>query len=61
MIAKEKVLKTLKEMPDQFSAEELIRRIILIDKVEKGLEDIDEGRSITLKEAEEEYKKKWKK
>lgn len=55
------MLKTLKEMPDQFSAEELISRIILIDKVEKGLEDIEQGRTLTVEDVEEEYRKKWQK
>lgn len=59
MIAKEKILNTLKEMPDKFSAEELISRIILIDKVEKGLEDIEHGQTFTVEEVEEEYRKKW--
>lgn len=59
MISKEKILNTLKDMPEEFSAEELIKRVILLDKVAKGLEDIEEGRTYTVEEVEAEYKKRW--
>jgi len=61
MIAKEKILNALKEMPEKVSAEELIARIILLDKVENGLEDIAQGRTYTIEEVEEEYRRKWQK
>ena len=37
MLTKEKVYKSLDEMPDKFSLEELMDRIILIHKIELGL------------------------
>jgi hypothetical protein len=39
MLTKEKVIKTVSNLPDNFSLDELIDRLIFIEKVQKGLED----------------------
>ena len=54
---KEIVLETLKNMPEEFSAEELIERIIFIDKIEKGRQDIREGKTLTLEQVKEQNRK----
>lgn len=56
-MTKKDILNLLKEMPEKFSAEELIARIILVAKGESGLEYIRKGRSNSIEEAEEEYGK----
>jgi hypothetical protein len=38
MLTKNSVLKTIKELPDNFDLDELINKLIFIDKVEKGLD-----------------------
>jgi hypothetical protein len=39
MLTKDKVLKTISELPDHFSLDELIDRLIFIEKVQKGMEE----------------------
>lgn len=39
MLTKEKVIKTVSNLPDNFSLDELIDKLIFIEKVQKGLED----------------------
>jgi hypothetical protein len=39
MLTKESVIKTVSTLPDNFSLDELIERLIFIDKVQKGLEE----------------------
>jgi hypothetical protein len=39
MLTKENVIKTVSNLPDNFSLDELIDRLIFIDKVQKGLEE----------------------
>jgi hypothetical protein len=39
MLSKQKVIKTVSELPDNFSLDELIDKLIFIDKVQKGLDD----------------------
>ena len=38
MLTKENVLKYIKEMPDQFSLDELLDKLMLLHKIETGLE-----------------------
>lgn len=55
------VLETLDQLPNEFSTEELIDRLLFVEKVEQGLEDVKEGKVITLDEAKERFKSKWSK
>jgi len=38
MLTKDSVLKTISKLPDNFNLDELIEKLIFIDKVEKGLD-----------------------
>ena len=51
MLTKIKVQQIIKEMPEQFSIDDLLDKLILIQKVEEGLKDIEEGRVLTTEEA----------
>lgn len=51
MLKKIKVQEIIKAMPEQFSIDELLDKLILIQKVEEGLKDIEEGRVLTTEEA----------
>ena len=44
---KKKALEAIKEMPENFDLEVLIERLIFIEKVEKGLEHVKEGKVIS--------------
>lgn len=48
-----KVIETLDKLPPHFSTEELIDRLLFIDKVEKGLEDANKGNVISLNEVKD--------
>ena len=54
MLTKEKIQKQLAEMPDKFSLEELIDRLILLDKIEEGIQDSIAGRTITHEDMKKE-------
>lgn len=58
---REKVIETMKSLPDEFQTEELIDKLLFIEKVEKGLSDADSGRVMTIDSAKEKLKKKWEK
>jgi hypothetical protein len=44
---KKKALEAIQEMPENFDLEILIERLIFIEKVEKGLEQVKEGKVIS--------------
>lgn len=54
MLTKKKIQQQLAEMPEEFSLDELIDRLILIDKIEEGLSDSIEGRTISNEEMKKE-------
>jgi hypothetical protein len=51
MITKEKLLETLKSMPDKFSVDELMERVLLLQKIEIGMDQSKKGEGYTSEEA----------
>lgn len=47
MLTKSKVKKTIDSLPDSFTLDELIERLIFIEKVEEGIEQSKQGRVIS--------------
>jgi hypothetical protein len=47
MLTKEKLSKTINNLPDKFTIDELIDKLIFMEKVEEGLKQSDEGKVIT--------------
>jgi len=60
MLTREKVINTIKDLPDSFTIDELIDRLILIEKVEQGLEQSEEGKVISHEEVKK-IIEKWSK
>jgi predicted transcriptional regulator len=60
MLTREKVINTIKDLPDSFTIDELIDRLILIEKVEQGLEQSVEGKVIPHEEVKK-IIEKWSK
>ena len=54
-----KVIQTLDTLPEVFETESLIEKLLFIDKVEKGMKDVAEGRTLSLQEAKQRFEKKW--
>lgn len=49
---KTEIINTLKEMPDEFSADELIERVLLLQKIDSGLSQVKDGKVYSEEEAE---------
>ena len=60
MLSKSRVLEILNLMPDQFSLEDLIERLILLDKIEIGLKQAEEGETYITEQAKR-MVKEWSK
>jgi predicted transcriptional regulator len=52
MITKEKILEAIRSMPeDRFDdIDILLERLVILDKVEQGLKDIEEGKTVSHEE-----------
>ncbi|MHB8209342.1 hypothetical protein [Mucilaginibacter sp.] len=55
------VIETLSSFDDEFDAEKLIERLLFVEKVEKGLEDVREGRVVDYNTTKQSFFNKWKK
>ena len=53
MITKEKVISSINEMQETISIDDIIERIILLDKIEKGIEQSDNQQVVSDDELEE--------
>ena len=49
------VLETLDLLEDEFEIAQLIEKLLFVEKVEKGLKDIEEGKVIEYKEAKKKF------
>ena len=58
MLNREKVIETIKQLPDNFPLDEVIERINLLDKIETGLQQSSRGQ-VTPDENIDEKLPKW--
>ena len=56
---KHKVSETLDQLPEEFNLEDLVEKLLFIEKVEKGIQDADQGKTMTLLEAKNKLEEKW--
>jgi len=58
---KHTVIETLDSFEDEFATEKLIERLLFVEKVEKGIKDVNEGKVIDYKEAKQKFFDRWSK
>jgi hypothetical protein len=51
MLTKEKLLKTVQELPENFSIDDFLDKIMLLQKIEIGLEQSRNGETLSTEEA----------
>lgn len=57
---KSQLIETLNTMSEDFTIEELVERLIVIEKIDRGMKDIKEGRSMSHEEVKDKFKKNGK-
>lgn len=57
MLRRSEVLETVGSLPATFTMEELIERLVLLKKIEIGIEQANKGQTISHKEAKSRLKK----
>ena len=48
---KSSVIESINKLPDEFSIDEIIERLIIIEKIEKGRQDVKDGKVNTEDQA----------
>ncbi|WP_295651196.1 hypothetical protein [uncultured Mucilaginibacter sp.] len=57
MLIKNEVLKSIQDLPDEFSFDDAIDTLLLLDKIEIGLKQSHNGETLTTDEAKEKLSK----
>lgn len=57
MLTKDKVIKTLSNFPDSFTLDEIVDKLIFMDKVERGLDQSMNNKVYTHEEAKKRLEK----
>ena len=57
MITKEQLIRTISNLPDKFSFDDLLDRIVLLDKIETGLAQSERGQVNTTEQTKEKLSK----
>lgn len=57
MLTKVKLLQSIKDLPDKFTLDDLLDRIVLLQKIEIGLEQSQEGQTKSTEQSREKLKK----
>jgi hypothetical protein len=57
MITKTQLYKTIEEMPEEFSFDDFLDKILLIQKIELGIEQSDNSETFNTEEAKEQLAK----
>jgi len=57
MITKTRLINSLEKLPENLSIDDLVDHVILMEKVQKGLDDVDNGKINTKSEAQKKLNK----
>lgn len=55
---RDKLMDTIKDIPGEFELEDLIEKLVFVEKVEKGLTQAREGKTVSHEEVKK-IAKKW--
>ena len=56
---KQIILQAIKELPSEVDLNEFFEMLLVRDKIDKGMEDIDKGRTVAHEEVVKYFQKKW--
>ena len=56
MLTKDKVKKAIDRLPDNFTVDQLIEELVVLNKIEEGLKNIEDGRVFTTDQVKQELK-----
>jgi predicted transcriptional regulator len=57
MLTKEKVKRTIDRMPDNFTVDQVVEELVVLDKIEKGLKEVEEGKVYSTQQVQDQLKK----
>lgn len=56
MLTKEKVIKTIDRLPENFTVDQIVEKLVVLNKIEEGLNDVEQGRVFSTDQVKKELK-----
>jgi predicted transcriptional regulator len=56
MLTKEKVIKTIDRLPENFTVDQVVEELVILNKIDEGLRDVEQGRVFTTDQVKKELK-----
>jgi predicted transcriptional regulator len=56
MLTKDKVKKTIDRLPENFTVDQLVEELVVLNKIDEGLKDVEKGRVFTTDQVKKELK-----
>jgi hypothetical protein len=56
MLTKEIVRKTIDRLPESFTVDQIVEELVILNKIEEGRKDIDDGNVFTTNQLKQELK-----
>lgn len=56
MLTKDNVKKTIDRMPESFTVDQVVEELVILNKIEEGLKDIEDNRVFTTDQVKQELK-----
>jgi predicted transcriptional regulator len=57
MLTKEKIISGIQKLPDSVTVDEILDQILLLEKIEKGIDQADNGKVLSEKELDKRLSK----
>lgn len=57
MLTKDKIKKSIDTLPDNLTVDQVIDRMIMLDKIEQGLKNVEDGNVYTTEEVKDKLNK----
>jgi predicted transcriptional regulator len=56
MLTKKKVKKTIDRLPENFTVDQIVEELVVLNKIDEGLKDVEKGRVFTTDQVKKELK-----
>ena len=56
MLTKKKVKKTIDRLPEYFTVDQIVEELVVLNKIDEGLKDVEKGRVFTTDQVKKELK-----
>ena len=57
MLTKDKVKKAVDKLPEEFTVDQIVEQLVILNKIKEGLKDIEEGKVYSTDQVKQDFKR----